>query len=313
VTVTALTEQLRAVAGDAQVREHVPLGPLTTFGVGGPADWLVEARSVETLQAVLQLAAESGVPVELLGGGSNVLISDAGVRGIVIRARLARITQPTCERVRAEAGVTINGLVRWLIGRGLAGLEAWAGTPGTMGGAIHGNSHYGGHNISEYVIDVGVLDLRGRLTVVPSAEMGFGYDTSRLFATHEVVAWADLRVTPGDPDVMRATARASLAHRKRTQPLHLPSAGCVFQNPDPSRDRVPDGIPWSAGALVDRAGLKGAVEGGATISTVHANFIVAGKTATARDIRALIERARHAVCQQFGVELRDEIVYLGEW
>ena len=132
MTVATLTEQLTTILGDAQVHEHAPLGPFTTFGVGGPADWLVEARSVETLQAVLQLAAESGVPVELLGGGSNVLISDAGVRGLVIRPRLTGITQPSRERVRAEAGVTINGLVRWLIGRGLAGLESWAGTPGTV-------------------------------------------------------------------------------------------------------------------------------------------------------------------------------------
>lgn len=313
MTVATLTEQLKAILGEAQVHEHAHLGPFTTFGVGGPADWLVEARSVETLQAVIQLAADAGLPVEVLGGGSNVLISDAGIRGIVIRPRLTGITQPSSERVRAEAGVTINGLVRWLIGRGLAGLESWAGTPGTVGGAIHGNAHYGGHNISEYVLDVGLLDQRGWLTVARSADMGFGYDTSRLFDTHELVVWADLKVTPGDPDVMRATARASLAHRKRTQPLHLPSAGCVFQNPDPSRDRVPDGIPWSAGALVDRAGLKGAVLGGAMISPTHANFIVAGTSATARDIRALIERAREAVRQQFGVELRDEIVYLGEW
>jgi UDP-N-acetylmuramate dehydrogenase len=251
--------------------------------------------------------------VALLGGGSNVLIADAGVRGVIVRPRLTGISRASPDRVTAEAGVTMNGLVRWLIGRGLAGLEAWAGTPGTVGGAIHGNAHYAGHNISDHVIEVGLWSAPGGLNVVPAADMGFGYDTSRLFNTHEVVVWADIAVTAGDPAALRATARASLAHRKRTQPLHLPSAGCAFQNPDPERDRVPDGVPWSAGALVDRAGLKGAAEGGATISTVHANFIVAGAGATARDIRALIERARDAVRRQSGVTLRDEIVYLGEW
>lgn len=309
----ALTEQLRGVAGADRVREHAPLGPLTTFGVGGPADWLVEPRSIEALQAVLRIAVDAGFPVVLLGGGSNVLVADAGVRGVVVRPRLTAISQPSPDRVRAEAGVTINGLVRWHIGRGLAGLEAWAGTPGTVGGAIHGNAHYGGHNISDYVTEVGLWSPPGGISVVPSSEMGFGYDISRLFLTREVVVWADLSVTPGNPDQLRATARASLAHRKRTQPLNLPSAGCVFQNPQPSLDRVPAGVPWSAGALVDRAGLKGAVEGGATISTVHANFIVAGEAATARDIRTLIERAREAVRQHSGVTLRDEIVYLGEW
>ncbi len=307
------TKQLEAIVGPGHVGEQVLLGRLTTFGVGGPADWLVEPRSVEALQGILRLAAGSGTPVVVLGGGSNVLVADAGVRGVVVRPRLTAISQPGADRVRAEAGVTMNGLVRWLIGRGLAGLEAWAGTPGTVGGAVHGNAHYGGHNLSEHVVEVGVLSTLGALAAVPVTDMGFGYDTSRLFDTHEVVAWVDVRVTPGDPAAMRTVARASLAHRKRTQPLHLPSAGCVFQNPDPSRDRVPDGLPWSAGALVDRAGMKGATVGGAMISAVHANFIVADETATAADIRALIERAREAVRGQWGVELRDEIVYLGEW
>ncbi len=310
---TALTGQLQALVGPEGVREHAPLGALTTFGVGGPADWLVEPRSVAALEAVLRLAASHDLPVTVLGGGSNVLVADAGVRGMAVRPRLTGISQPMSGRVRAEAGVTINGLVRWLIGRGLAGLESWAGTPGTVGGAIHGNAHYAGHNISEHIVEVGLLSSRGVLAIVPAAEMGFGYDTSRLFDTSEVVVWADVRVSGGEPDAMRAVARASLAHRKRTQPLHLPSAGCVFQNPDPTRDRVPMGIPWSAGALVDRAGLKGASSGGATISTTHANFIVADKTATAADIRRLIEQARDAVRRQFGVELKDEIVYLGEW
>ena len=311
---TTLTESLKTVVGDSRVREQAPVGPLTTFGVGGTADWLVEPSTLDTLQRVLQIAVEAGVPFVVLGGGSNVLVADAGVRGIVVRPRLTTISQSSPDSVRAEAGVTINGLVRWMIGRGLAGLEAWAGTPGTVGGAVHGNAHYAGRNISDFVTSVGLLSPTGELSEVPSGAMGFGYDTSRLFQTREVVAWADFKVAAGEPEALRATARASLAHRKRTQPLHLPSAGCVFQNPEPSRgDRVPEGVPWSAGALVDRAGLKGAVEGGATISPIHANFIVAAKSATARDIRTLIERAREAVREQSGVTLREEIVYLGEW
>ena len=310
---TALTEQLRAVAGERQVRERAPLGPLTTFGVGGPADWLVEPTSIEALQAVLTIVTRARLPVVLLGGGSNVLVADAGVRGVVVRPRLGGISQPSPDRVRAEAGVTINGLVRWLIGHGLAGLEAWAGTPGTVGGAIHGNAHFEGRNISEHVLEVGLWSPNAGIIVVPASEMGFGYDTSRLFNTGEVVIWSDFAVTAGTPELLRAIARKSLAHRKRTQPLNLASAGCVFQNPQPPLDRVPAGLPWSAGALVDHAGLKGATEGAAAISTVHANFVVAGRNATARDIRTLIERARDAVRQQCGVTLRDEIVYLGEW
>jgi UDP-N-acetylmuramate dehydrogenase len=129
--------------------------------------------------------------------------------------------------------------------------------------------------------------------------------------TREVLLSADLHVTPGDPPALRAIARTSLAFRKRTQPLDTPSAGCIFQNPDPAVDRIPDGSPLSAGALVDRAGLKGAREGGAVVSAAHGNFIVNDGTATAEDIRRLIERCRRDVRARYGLELRDEIVYVG--
>jgi UDP-N-acetylmuramate dehydrogenase len=304
---------LSAIVGPDHVRQSAPLAALTTYGVGGPADWLVDVRTLQELTAVVELAKSLGQPVHVLGGGSNVLVADAGVRGVVVRVRLMGVSQPSPDIVRAEAGLTMNGLVRWTIGRGLAGLEAWAGTPGTVGGAIHGNAHYGGHDISEHVARVGLVSVAGAYSEVPASEMGFGYDTSRLFDTREIVAWADMLVSPGEPETLRAVARASLAHRKRTQPLHLPSAGCVFQNPQPGLDHVPDGIPWSAGALVDRAGLKGAREGGALISPVHANFVVAETGARAADIRNLIERARSAVRAQFNVDLRDEIVYLGDF
>jgi UDP-N-acetylmuramate dehydrogenase len=124
---------------------------------------------------------------------------------------------------------------------------------------------------------------------------------------------ADFAVGPGEPDDLRSVARASLAHRKLTQPLAQPSAGCLFQNPDPRRDVLPPGLPASAGALIDRAGLKGHRSGGASISTVHANFVVSDGTATARDIWRLAEAARAAVRAQFGVELRNEVVYLGKF
>ncbi len=304
---------LAAIVGPSRVHAQAPLGPLTTFGVGGPADWLVEVRSVGELQSVIALARAAGQPVHVLGGGSNVLVSDRGVRGVVVRVKLTGVAQVGPGTVRAEAGLTINGLVRWLVGRGLAGLEAWAGTPGTVGGAIHGNAHYGGQNISDCVTGVGLITPDGEGRDVPASAMGFGYDTSRLFETREIVVWADVAVRPGDPEELRAVARVSLAHRKQTQPLHLPSAGCVFQNPDPARDRVPDGVPWSAGALVDRAGLRGARVGGAQVSTTHANFIVADRSATASDVRALIDQAREAVRARFGVQLREEIVYLGDF
>jgi UDP-N-acetylmuramate dehydrogenase len=229
----------------------------------------------------------------------------------VVRLRLAGVTQEGKDIVRAEAGLTINGLVRWTVSRGLAGLEEWAGTPGTVGGAIHGNAHWARRNVGDLVTRVRLISRAGEVTDVPQAEMAFAYDTSRLQRTGEIVVWADFRVGPGDPDALRARARSSLAYRKQTQPLAQPSAGCMFQNPDPARDRLPAGMPASAGALIDRAGLKGRREGGARISETHANFVVNTGAATARDIRTLVDAARMAVHDQFGVVLRDEVVYLG--
>lgn len=309
----ALGAALSAIVGRDHVHAACALAAFTTFRVGGPADYLVDVRSAGELRQVLAAVRRRGAPLTLLGGGSNVLVADGGVRGVVVRVRMMDVSQLSPDIVRAGAGVTMNGLVRWTIGRGLAALEAWAGTPGTVGGAIYGNAHYGGRNIGELVTRVQVMTRDGATEDLPAREMRFAYDASRLQDTHETLVWAEFGVTPGVPESLRATARASLAHRKRTQPLDVPSAGCVFQNPDPARDHVPDGMPASAGALVDRVGLKGIRIGGAMISTAHANFIVNDRQATAADICALIETARAAVRERFGVALRDEIVKIGEF
>jgi UDP-N-acetylmuramate dehydrogenase len=310
--VTDLGAALRGAFGPARVRQDAPLAPFTTFKVGGPADWLLELHGGNELQQAAAFARQAGVPLIALGGGSNVLVSDAGVRGIVVRVHGGEVRPVDASGVRADAGVTINGLVRWTIGRGIAGLEAWAGTPGTVGGAVFGNAHFRGRLISELIDRVTLVTADGAVADLPVSEMEFGYDYSRLHRTREVVVSADFQVSSGDPAALRAVARESLAFRKRTQPLESASAGCIFQNPDPARDRVPAGIPPSAGALVDRAGLKGAREGGARVSPTHANFIVNEGGATARDIRALIERCKTEVAARFGVTLHEEIVYLGE-
>jgi len=240
-----------------------------------------------------------------------VLIADAGFRGVVVRVHGGEAIALGASRIRADAGLTINGLVRWTISRGISGVEMWAGTPGTVGGAIHGNAHFKGRLIGELIERVEVFSADAGERWIEAPEMEFAYDRSRLQRTREVALSAEFRTGRGDPAVLRQTARESLAFRKRTQPLESSSAGCIFQNPDPARERVPDGIPPSAGALVDRAGLKGAREGGARVSPTHGNFIVNDGSATAGDIRRLIERCRTAVRERFGVELREEIVYLG--
>ncbi|HKB11263.1 MAG TPA: UDP-N-acetylmuramate dehydrogenase [Vicinamibacterales bacterium] len=310
---SAFDAAVRAACGADRLQSDVPLAPFTTFHVGGPAQWLIETRTSDEIVAVLRIAWDAGVPVTMLGGGSNVLVSDRGIRGLVVRTRGGHVTRLDDHRIRSDAAVTINGLVRWTINHGVAGLEAWAGTPGTVGGAIFGNAHFNGRLIGELVDSVRLAARDGSVQEVPAAAMAFGYDRSRLQSSREVLLSAVFRVSPGDPAALRETARASLAFRKRTQPLDTPSAGCIFQNPEPGRDVVPDGIPWSAGALVDRAGLKGAADGGARVSPTHGNFIVNEGTATATAIRQLIDRCRAAVRDRFGVELREEIVYLGDF
>jgi UDP-N-acetylmuramate dehydrogenase len=311
--VTAFDAALSARFGEARVGRHVRLAPFTTFRVGGPADWLVETRCSEEIVDALRIARDANVAVTILGGGSNVLVADAGVRGLVVRPRGGEVARIDDARVRADAAVTINGLVRWTINHGAAGLEAWAGTPGTVGGAIYGNAHFGGRLIGDLVESVRVADRAGAAADVAASEMAFGYDRSRLQTSGEILLSAVFRVSAGDPASLRAGARASLAFRKRTQPLETPSAGCIFQNPEPGRDAVPEGIPWSAGALVDRAGLKGVAIGAARVSPAHGNFIVNEGAATAADIRRLIERCRADVRARFGVELQEEIVYVGDW
>lgn len=309
---TSFAAELSARFG-ARARTHVPLAPFTTLRVGGPAEWLVETRGADETVAALTLAHRAHVPVTLLGGGSNLLVSDRGIRGLVIRPRGGAVQRVDRDHVRADAAVTINGLVRWTIAHGCAGLEAWAGTPGTVGGALFGNAHFGGRQIGELVAEVRIARPDGTTSDLTQAAMEFAYDRSRLQRSGEVLLSAVFRVAEGDPATLRLTARASLAYRKRTQPLDTPSAGCVFQNPVPERDWVPDGIPWSAGALVDLVGLKGTAVGGARVSPTHGNFIVNEGAASASDVRELIEQCRRAVRDRYGVDLREEIVYAGDW
>ena len=306
-----VTEALTAIVGDARVQPDAPLGALTTFKVGGPADWLVEVRTAAELRAVLAIGRQERLPITVIGGGSNLLVSDSGVRGVVIRIRGGEVLAVADNRIRADAAVTMNGLVRWTISHARAGLELWAGTPGTVGGAVYGNAHFRGRLIGDLVARVSVVSRDGNEQEVMAAEMEFGYDASRLQRTGEILLWAELMVTPGDPTVLREVARESLAYRKRTQPLHLPSAGCVFQNPDRSVP-LPPGVPRSAGALIDRAGLKGRRIGGAQVSEAHGNFIVNERDASAADIRALIDACKDEVRHRFAVALKEEIVYLGE-
>jgi UDP-N-acetylmuramate dehydrogenase len=235
-----------------------------------------------------------------------------------MRARSSKPCGGAVERVserlaRADAGVTLNALVRWAGSRGLAGLEAWAGTPGTVGGAVSGNAHFGGRLIGDIVDRVRVVSASGSILDIPGVDMAFGYNRSRLQASGEILLWAVFVLEPGsEPSELRRVAQVSLARRRQTQPISLATAGCVFRNPDPSVDPVPAGVPASAGALIDKAGLKGRRIGGASVSTLHGNFIVNDGGARAADVLALIRVCQREVWERFGVRLREEIVLLGK-
>ncbi len=296
-----------------RVKVHVPLAASTTFRAGGPADWMLDTSAPGDLVTAVRVTRELGLPLTVLGGGSNILVGDRGVRGLVVRVRHGAMTRIDSTQIRAESGVTINGLVRWTIQRGIAGLERWAGTPGTVGGAVHGNAHFDGRLLGDMVSGVGLVDAAGGVSLVPARDMGFGYDESRIQRTGELVLWADFSVGKCAVRELRAAARESLAFRKRTQPLDRASAGCVFRNPRAEDGPLPDGVPRSAGALIDRAGLKGHSIGRAVVSEVHGNFIVNEGGATAADVRALIGHVRGVVADCFGIVLREELIYVGEF
>jgi len=295
------------------VRPDIVLAPVTTFKVGGACDWFLDARSSSEVSEALATASRIGMPVTILGGGSNVLIGDGGIRGLVLRFRQKDVSEVGPGVVRASAGVSLNALVRWTIRNGLAGLERWAGTPGTVGGAIYGNAHFQGRLLGTLVQRVGLCGLDGCEYWVDKEEMEFRYDSSRIQSSREVVLWVDFEVNSEDPDLLRKRARDSISYRRQTQPLRFQSAGCIFRNPDPRVESVPNGIAPSAGALIDFAGLKGSRVGMARVSEQHGNFIISEGRTSAKDIRALIERCQMRIESEFGISLRREVVYLGEF
>lgn len=284
------------------VQRDVPLRDYTSFRIGGPADLLVVARTVDELASAVTLAHESGVPWWVLGGGSNVLISDAGVRGLTIVNRCRAIRIDKGGTVWAESGALLARLARETIQAGLAGLEWAVSVPGTVGGAVVGNAGAHGGCVADCLSSVELLHPSGWRGVWPAAELELGYRSSRLKTGRlaGVVLSAEFRLIPAPVETLRRRASGYLAYRRRTQPI-VASAGSIFRNPPGDY----------AGRLIEAAGLKGTREGGAQFSTVHANFIVNLGGATARDVLCLIERAQRAVKERFGVTLEPEILFIG--
>jgi len=273
-----------------------PLARYTSARIGGPADAFLAAHTPADLSTAARIAWMYDCPLFVLGGGSNVLISDAGVRGLVIHNRASKVTIRGSQVV-AEAGANTIQLARRLAKRGLSGFEWAIGVPGTLGGALYGNAGAHDGDMSRCTVRVDAATPEGEISYT-SAEMGFEYRSSILKRERRrcVILRAVLQFTPGDPAQIAARMEAFNAHRRRTQPPGA-TVGSMFKNPPGDY----------AGRLIDAAGLKGTQVGGAVISTVHANFFLNLGGATAADVMALINLARERVRAQFGVELELEI------
>jgi UDP-N-acetylmuramate dehydrogenase len=292
-----------AAAAQLAVRPDVPLGPMTTLRVGGPADRLAEPRSRDELLAVLEVASRSNVPLLVVGNGSNLVVADAGVRGLVVRNRARQATQ-TDEQLSADAGAPMAMLVKQTAAAGLTGLEWGIAVPGTLGGAVWANAGAHGGEVRDVLAQVEVWDPDTRhLGRWTNAECAFGYRESRFKHADLVIVSATLQLAAGDADAVATQVAAFQAKRAASQPLAEQNAGSVFRNPDGDH----------AGRLIDAAGLKGTRVGTASVSTRHANFIVTDRDGRAADVRRLADQVRAAVREASGVTLEYEIEFVGDW
>ncbi len=334
-----MTEKINRIcppAVDAGLRLDEILASHTTFAVGGPADiWLSPRRRPSPaggeelavniltpaqddplelfLSRLVPLLREEGVPLTLLGGGANVVVSDRGIRGVVLdTAGLDRLVygtfkadSPLCDRLYLGAGVPVDRAVDDSIRCGLAGLEFLAGMPGTLGGAVWMNARCYGSSIADILVETRYLDEDGSIRVLPFAPGDFDYKKSPFQGTPRFILGAVLRLEAGDSTTLAATAAAHRADRREKGHYTLPCAGSAFKN-----DRR-FGKP--SGQIIDEAGLRGLSIGDAQLAPWHGNIIVNRGKATATDIRALAEEVRRRVLALTGFDLECEILFLGDW
>ena len=300
------------------LRRQVPLAPYTTIKIGGPADTFATVTTVEQLTGLVRWAQAERLPYFILGGGSNMLVSDAGIHGLVIhnRCRTAYVagdhSRDGLARLVAESGAAMAGVARQTIREGIAGLEWAVSVPGTVGGAVVGNAGADGAETVDNLETVDTVDETGAVRELASADLRYAYRTSRLkqpsplqAGFSPVVLSAVFRLAHADPDTVRQAAERYLDHRRRTQPVE-PSLGSTFKNPPGDY----------AGRLIEAAGLKGRAVGGVEVSRVHANFFInrgGVGHATAADVVRLIQLVQDAVWERYNVRLEPEIQMAGEW
>jgi UDP-N-acetylmuramate dehydrogenase len=313
-----LGERLRAALGD-ELREREPMRLHTTFRVGGPADWFLAARTPEQMVAALRIAHELGLPCFVLGGGSNLLVSDTGIRGLVVRNAIEDITFDGTH-ARVGCGADYLTFVQATAAQGLAGFAYAAGIPGSVGGAIFGNAGCYGQDIGSRVVECTVATPDGAtVETLPAAWFDFQYRDSRLKREPRVLLSCVLRLERGERAAIEAEIAEKLEIRRVKHPQWRiePTAGSYFKNlppgftaPDlplsPGTQRVP------AGALLDVCGCRGMRHGDALVFPRHGNILINAGHATAKDVLGLAELMKARVRARFGVELEEEVMFLGE-
>ncbi len=318
------------MVGVNDLLKNEPLGRHTTFKIGGPADYFYDAKTVDDFVSAILLGRKLNMPIFILGGGTNVLIGDRGIRGFVIKngTNTIRIKGMRGEVkggtarsglvfVEAASGVVFNSFVRFTVEEGLSGIEMHLGLPGTVGGAIFMNSkwtHPPGY-VGDAVYQAEILTPENTRVTVPKSYFHFGYDASSIQKTKDIVLHVVFALGADSKDRLWRIANESIQYRRETQPQGVFTAGCAFKNISQA-EALSASTPnqtTSAGFLIDHAGLKGTRVGDAEISGIHANFIVNRGRATAADVVQLLELVRLKVQEKFGVILSEEIIRVGEF
>lgn len=297
-----IIEALSAFARPDQILLNEPMSRHTTFRVGGPADAMFLPESGEQVAAALKAAQSAGVPAYVIGNGSNLLVKDGGIRGLVIvlGEGMSAVSREG-NTITAQAGASLARVAAFAQSEGLSGLEFASGIPGTLGGGCAMNAGAYGGQLSDCLVDAQVL-MGGEARTLSAAEMEMGYRTTRPLREGGVVLSARFALTADDPGAIGTRMKELNARRRDKQPLNYPSAGSTFKRPE----------GHFAGALIEGAGLKGRSVGGAQVSEKHAGFIINTGNATAADILGLIRLVQAEVREKYGVELETEVRIIGE-
>lgn len=286
------------------VKIDEPMKKHTSFKIGGNADVFVIAKNINEIQYILNFSKENNIPLTILGNGSNVLVSDKGIRGIVLQIclRETRIEKQKNALIEVEAGVMLGTLAQILLKQSISGFEFAAGIPGSIGGAIRMNAGAYGGEMKDIVKNVTVLNEKGEVNILTNEECEFSYRHSRFTNSKEIIIKATLELPYGNEDEIKANMEEYAKSRKEKQPLNLPSAGSTFKR----------GSDFITAKLIDECGLKGYTSGDAQVSTLHAGFVVNLGNATAQDVLNVVNHVKQVVLEKAGKQIELEIELLGE-